>query len=111
MSEQEGAARRRRVPNPWVIALHAGGVALVGIGILLHAMFWQTSLLGLYGSVGGEGFGSPQDQESFLRELAVGQLAVALVPVVVAAGIAAVLGGLVLQAVAWEQRKRMRDGA
>lgn len=109
MSEQEGAARRRRVANPWVITLHGGGVALVVIGVLLHAMFWQSAMLGLYG-----GFGSGMDgtdQAEILRSVSIGQLALSLVPVAVGAGLAAVLGGLVLQAVAWEQRKRMRAAA
>ncbi len=107
MSEQEGAARRRRVPNPWVIALHAGGVALVVIGILLHAQFWQSAVIGLYGGFGMQPENGA-DQADLLRTMSIGQLALSLVPVTVGAGLAAVLGGLVLQAVTWEQRMRMR---
>ncbi len=109
MSEQEGAARRRRVPNPWVIALHAGGVALVVVGVVLHALFWQSAMLGLYGGFGPD-FGGT-DQADMLRTVSIGQLALSLVPVSVGAGLAAVLGGFVLQAVAWEQRMRMRAAA
>ncbi|GMA29629.1 hypothetical protein [Arenivirga flava] len=110
MSEQEGAARRRRVPNPWVIALHAGGVALVAVGIVLHALFWKDNLLGMYAGYGSE-LASGMTEEQFLRTLAAGQLATELVPVCIGAGIAAVLGALALQAVVWEQRMRMRASA
>jgi hypothetical protein len=111
MSEQEGAARRRRVTvNPWVLALHLGGVALVALGVVLHVQYWQTPFLGMLG-----GYGSMVDplvdQDAYRRGLATGQLAVALVPVTIGAGIAAMLGGLGLQAVAWEQRMRMRAAA
>ncbi len=109
MSEQEGAARRRRVANPWVIALHAGGVALIAVGLVLHAQFWQSAMLGLYGGFGSE-FGGG-DQAEFLRTVSTGQLVLSLVPVMVGAGFAAVLGGLALQAVAWEQRMRIRAAA
>ncbi|MET0162749.1 MAG: hypothetical protein ABW204_08850 [Microbacteriaceae bacterium] len=106
MSEQEGAARRRRVTvNPWVLALHVGGVALIVLGIVLHVQYWQTSMLGMYGGMYG-GIDPLVDEDAYLRGLATGQLALELVPVTIGAGIAAMLGGLGLQAVAWEQRMR-----
>ncbi len=111
MSEQEGAARRRRVfVNPWVLALHAGGAALIVLGIVLHVQYWQTPLLTMYGGMYG-GLDPMVDEQAYLRGLATGQLAVELVPVTIGAGIAAVLGGLALQAVTWEQRMRMRAAA
>jgi len=111
MSEQEGAARRRRVTaNPWVLALHVGGIALIVLGIVLHLRYWQTPLLTMYGGY-GMGLDPLVDQDAYERGIATGQLAVELVPVTIGAGIAAMLGGLGLQAVAWEQRMRMRAAA
>jgi len=108
MSEQEGAARRRRVSvNPWVLALHVGGAALIVLGIVLHVQYWQTSMLGMYGMA----LDPLVDQDAYERGLATGQLAVELVPVTIGAGIAAMLGALALQAVTWEQRMRMRAAA
>jgi len=111
MSEQEGAARRRRVSvNPWVLALHVGGAALIVLGIVLHVQYWQTSMLGMYGGY-GMALDPLVDQDAYERGLATGQLAVELVPVTIGAGIAAMLGALALQAVTWEQRMRMRAAA
>lgn len=108
MSEQEGAGRRQRV-NPWVLALHAGGFGLIALGIVLQLRYWQTDLLAMTGY--GSALDPMVDQDAYERAIATGQLALAVTPVAIGTGILAILTALALQAVAWEQRMRMRATA